>query len=78
MVKHRLKSIVVRVSLSLIISGALGNLIDRLIYGYVVDFISVHFKNIYYFPIFNVADVFVVVGTMLLLFYLLKEEKYGN
>ncbi|HBC95657.1 MAG TPA: signal peptidase II [Clostridium sp.] len=78
MVKHGFKSSMVKISFSLIISGALGNLIDRLVYGYVVDFISVHFKDIYYFPIFNVADILVVVGTILLLFCLLKEEKYEN
>lgn len=78
MLKHKPKSIMARISLSLIISGAMGNLIDRLVYKYVVDFISIHFKDIYYFPIFNIADVLVVVGTILLVFYLLKEEKYGD
>ena len=78
MVKYRSESIIARISLSLIVSGALGNLIDRLFYGYVVDFISIHFKDIYYFPVFNVADVLVVAGTLLLLFYLLKEERYGS
>ncbi len=39
-----------KISLSLIISGALGNLIDRIKYRYVVDFISIHYKEIYYFP----------------------------
>ncbi|MCI1943722.1 signal peptidase II [Clostridium luticellarii] len=77
MLRYRPKSVLVRVSLSLIVGGALGNLIDRLFYKYVVDFILVHFKDIYYFPVFNVADVLVVVGTILLIFYLLKEEKYG-
>jgi signal peptidase II len=65
----------VRISLSLIISGALGNLVDRIVYGYVVDFIALHLGDIYYFPIFNIADILVVTGTMLLTFYLLKEGK---
>ncbi|MEY7998666.1 signal peptidase II [Clostridium sp. Mt-5] len=78
MLRHKPKSTMARISFSLIISGALGNLIDRLVYKYVVDFISIHFKDIYYFPIFNIADVLVVVGTILLVFYLLKEEKYGD
>lgn len=68
----------VKVSLSFIVGGALGNLIDRIKYGYVVDFISVHYKDAYYFPIFNVADIMVVAGTLLLVVCLLKDEKYGN
>jgi len=56
----------------------LGNLIDRILYKYVVDFIALHFKNIYYFPIFNIADVLVVTGTIVLAFCLLKEEKYES
>ncbi|QXE20323.1 signal peptidase II [Clostridium sp. 001] len=77
-IKYRPSSKLIRISFSLIISGALGNLMDRMVYKYVVDFISVHYKDIYYFPVFNMADVMVVIGTALLAFYLLKEEKYGK
>jgi signal peptidase II len=45
----------------LIISGGLGNLIDRVIHGAVFDFICVHWQD-YYFPIFNIADIFISVG----------------
>jgi signal peptidase II len=58
---------------ALILTGALGNLIDRLRYGFVVDFISWHWKSTYYFPTFNVADICVTVGTGLLIIYILKE-----
>ena len=51
-----------RWTLVLIIAGALGNLIDRIIYGYVVDMFEVLFMQ---FAIFNVADIFVVVGGIL-------------
>jgi len=54
------------VSLSLIMGGALGNLWDRLRYGHVVDFISVHYHN-WYFPTFNVADSAVSVGAALMI-----------
>jgi signal peptidase II len=77
-IKYKPSEKLIRISFSLIISGALGNLMDRMVYKYVVDFISVHYKDIYYFPVFNIADVMVVVGTALLAFYLLKEEKYGK
>ena len=77
-IKYKPSEKLIRISFSLIISGALGNLMDRMVYKYVVDFISVHYKDIYYFPVFNIADVMVVGGTALLAFYLLKEEKYGK
>jgi signal peptidase II len=69
------KSKWLRVSLALIISGALGNLFDRIFYNYVVDFISIHFKQVYYFPTFNVADMLVVVGTFMLAIYIIRDVK---
>lgn len=63
-----------RVSLVLILSGAIGNVIDRFFRGYVVDFFEFTFIN---WPVFNVADIYVVVGTILfafLLFFVIKEE----
>ena len=53
-------------ALSLILGGAVGNVIDRLIHGYVVDFIQVHYKSSY-FPSFNVADSAITVGAILLI-----------
>jgi len=51
------------VSLGMILGGALGNLWDRLLLGYVVDFISVHYES-YYFPAFNLADSAITVGAI--------------
>jgi len=51
----------------LLLSGAVGNLIDRAQYGYVVDFIDMHFNG-FYWPVFNFADSFIFIGVMLLLF----------
>ncbi len=76
--KNRGKSRILSISLSLIISGALGNFYDRIVYKYVVDFICVHYKDIYYFPTFNVADIFVVCGTILLAIYILRMESDGE
>lgn len=67
------KTLLFTVSTALILTGALGNLIDRLRYGFVVDFISWHWKGAYYFPTFNVADICVTIGTGLLVIYILKE-----
>ena len=58
----------------LILSGAIGNLIDRMVYGYVVDFLHATFID---FPIFNVADCFVVIGAGLLFvfaLFVMKED----
>ncbi|MBR2405549.1 MAG: signal peptidase II [Clostridia bacterium] len=62
------------ISATLILAGGIGNLIDRLVQGYVVDFIKTTFMD---FPVFNVADCFIVVGSVLLLVFFLffYEEK---
>ena len=51
----------------LLLSGAVGNLIDRAQYGYVIDFIDMH-VNGFYWPVFNLADSFIFIGVILLLF----------
>ncbi len=51
----------------LLLSGAVGNLIDRAQYGYVVDFIDMHVNGVYW-PVFNLADSFIFIGVLLLLF----------
>ena len=53
-------------ALALILGGALGNVIDRVLYGHVVDFIQVHWKH-HYFPAFNVADSAITIGAALLI-----------
>ncbi|WP_409523606.1 signal peptidase II [Nitrincola sp. MINF-07-Sa-05] len=53
-------------ALALILGGALGNLYDRIVHGYVVDFISVHYGG-WYFPAFNIADSAITVGAVLLI-----------
>lgn len=75
LIKYKPNSKVLRLSFALIISGAIGNLYDRVFYKYVVDFILLHYRDIYYFPTFNVADMLVVVGTFLLAICVLREGK---
>ncbi len=60
------------VALALILGGALGNLIDRVLLGHVVDFIQVHGAG-YYFPAFNVADSAITIGAGLLIFESFKR-----
>ncbi len=61
-------------SLGLIIGGTLGNFVDRLVHGKVVDFIHVYIGT-YSYPIFNLADSALCVGAILLLIYSLKDNK---
>lgn len=59
-------------SLSLIIGGAIGNMIDRVFLGYVVDFIQATFID---FPVFNVADICVVCGAIMMFVYIAFIDK---
>lgn len=56
-----------KVSLVMLLAGAIGNLIDRIRLSYVIDFVSVRFSNGYEFPVFNVADCFIVISTILII-----------
>ena len=63
------------VSVSLILGGAIGNnLIDRVLYGHVVDFLQVHWKSEAYFPSFNVADAAISCGAVILLILTFFEK----
>ncbi|HFI0037944.1 TPA: signal peptidase II [Streptococcus suis] len=62
-------------SLSLMIAGALGNFIDRIRLGYVVDMFHLDFIS---FPVFNVADICLSVGVGILFIYIMKEENNGS
>jgi signal peptidase II len=64
-------------ALALILGGALGNVIDRLLHGYVVDFIQVHYGG-WYFPSFNVADSAISVGAVLLIIDELRRVRRSS
>lgn len=61
-------------ALVMVVFGALGNLIDRIRLGYVIDFIDVKFGNFYDFPVFNFADSFIVVATIIIMYLVLFEK----
>ena len=63
-------------ALALILGGAIGNVVDRLLHGYVVDFIQVHHSG-WYFPSFNVADSAISVGAALLILDELRRVRRG-
>lgn len=62
-------------ALALVIGGAIGNLLDRVRYGYVVDFLDFHWNFRYHFPAFNVADMAICVGVGILMLDLFLQEE---
>jgi signal peptidase II len=68
------RSLFLKTSLSLILAGAVGNLIDRVRLGYVVDFLSFDIFG-YDFPVFNLADMCIVIGCILMIIYVLFIHK---
>lgn len=64
-------------ALTLILGGAIGNVVDRLLHGYVVDFIQVHWGG-WYFPSFNVADCAITLGAILLIWDELRRVRRGG
>lgn len=65
-------------SLALVLGGAIGNLYDRIVHGYVIDYISLHYDQ-YYFPAFNLADTAITVGAIMLIIDMLWfSEKEGS
>ena len=58
---------------SLLFGGIIGNLIDRIIYGYVIDYIGLEFSS-YSFPIFNIADTCIVIGAIMIILGSDKNE----
>jgi signal peptidase II len=61
------------VIVTMLIGGIMGNLVDRIIWGYVIDYLGFIIFG-YYFPIFNLADIFIVISIGLMLITTIKEE----
>lgn len=67
------------VALALILGGAIGNVIDRIAYGHVIDFLDVYWRQ-YHWPAFNIADSAITIGAALLIFHAIfgGREKSGD
>jgi signal peptidase II len=61
------------IALALILGGALGNLFDRVLFGHVIDFISVHWQNAY-FPAFNIADSAITIGAIMMAIDVIRDS----
>ncbi len=64
------------ITYSLIIGGLIGNLIDRVVLGYVTDYLEFYLGS-YAFPVFNLADMAIVIGVILLIIHEIRGEKNG-
>ena len=62
-------------ALSSVFGGAIGNYVDRIRFRYVIDFLDFHWKDVYTYPAFNVADMAIVCGVGVLLFIMYLERK---
>lgn len=71
-INHTLNKIEI-VSYALILGGAIGNLLNRIMYGYVIDFLDFKIFN-YNYPIFNIADISIVIGVFLLIIHLIRGD----
>ena len=65
-------------SLALICGGAVGNVIDRVYYGYVIDFILFYIRGVFTYPAFNIADCAICTGVAILVIYSIFFEKNGG
>ena len=75
LIKAPRKATLLSFGLALVLGGAVGNLIDRLLHGHVIDFIHVHNADIWHYPIFNIADMGISIGVAMIVIDMLFLEK---
>ena len=66
------KNIIEKWALLMIISGGISNIFDRMINGYVIDFVYLHYSEMYW-PAFNFADIYISIGIIIFLYQVLKD-----
>ena len=75
LIKAPRKATLLSFGLALVLGGAVGNLIDRLLHGHVIDFIHVHYADVWHYPIFNIADMAIMLGVAMIIIDMLFLEK---
>lgn len=75
-IKNKKITFIEEISYGLLVGGIIGNIIDRIIFNYVTDYIGLVFGK-YYYPIFNLADIGIVLSVLILIILELGSEKYG-
>jgi len=75
--KHKKRYVITDISASLMIGGLIGNLIDRLYFGYVRDFLDFHIFG-FDFAVFNIGDIAIVLGAFLFIIGIFMEERHEN
>lgn len=73
-IKLRDDQMLTSVALTTILGGAVGNLVDRIQHGHVIDFLDFHVAGRFHFPAFNIADCSIIIGVILMFFNTLKQE----
>ncbi len=73
-IKLRDNQLTTSIALTTIFSGAVGNLIDRIQFGYVIDFLDVHLGDVIQLPSLNIADTAIITGVMIMLFNTIRQE----
>ena len=66
------KNILEKLGYTFILAGALGNILDRVINGFVIDFIYIHYKD-FYWPAFNFADIYISIGVLIILLQIIND-----
>ena len=66
------KNILEKLGYAFILAGALGNILDRAINGFVIDFIYIHYKD-FYWPAFNFADIYISIGVLIILLQIIND-----
>lgn len=77
LIKNKNLTTIASFSYGILLGGIIGNLIDRIIFGYVIDYLDFNIFG-YNYPIFNFADTCIVIGAFLLVFIAFREDKNAN
>lgn len=77
LIKNKNLTTIASFSYGILLGGIIGNLIDRMIFGYVIDYLDFNIFG-YNYPIFNFADTCIVIGAFLLVFIAFREDKNAN